>query len=49
MDLISRQAAIDTVMECYDNDELIEVYEWKLNELPAIQLEQQRSEDDVDE
>ena len=36
-DLISRQAAIDTVMECYDNDELFEVYEWKLNELPPIQ------------
>ena len=36
-DLISRQAAIDAVMECYDNDELFEVYEWKLNELPTIQ------------
>jgi hypothetical protein len=36
-DCISRQAAIDAVMECYDNDELFEVYEWKLNELPAIQ------------
>ena len=36
-DLISRQAAIDVVMECYDNDELFEVYEWKLNELPPIQ------------
>lgn len=36
-DLISRQAAIDAVMECYDNDELFEVYEWKLNELPPIQ------------
>ena len=33
-ELISRQAAIDAVMECYDNDELFEVYEWKLNELP---------------
>ena len=36
-ELISRQAAIDAVMECYDNDELFEVYEWKLNELPPIQ------------
>ena len=36
-DCISRQAAIDAVMECYDNDELFEVYEWKLNELPPIQ------------
>ena len=36
-DCISRQAAIDAVMECYDNDELFEVYEWKPNELPAIQ------------
>ena len=36
-ELIDRQAAIDAVMECYDNDELFEVYEWKLNELPPIQ------------
>ena len=36
-DLISRQAAIDCVMECYDNDELFEVYEDRLNELPPIQ------------
>lgn len=36
-DCISRQAAIDAVMQCYDNDELFEVYEWKLNELPPIQ------------
>ena len=36
-DCISREQAIDAVMECYDNDELFEVYEWKLNELPAIQ------------
>ena len=41
-DLISRQAAIDTVMECYDNDELFEVYEWKLNELPPIQQKKGR-------
>ena len=41
-DLISRQAAIDAVMECYDNDELFEVYEWKLNELPAIQQKKGR-------
>ena len=33
-DTISRQAAIETVMECYDNDELFEVYEDKLRELP---------------
>ena len=36
-DCINRQQAIDAVMECYDNDELFEVYEWKLNELPPIQ------------
>ena len=36
-DCISRQAAIDTVMECYDNDELFEVYEDKLRELPTAQ------------
>ena len=38
-DLISRQAAIDVVMECYDNDELFEVYEDKLRELPPAQPE----------
>ena len=36
-DCISRQAAIDCVMECYDNDELFEVYEDRLNELPPAQ------------
>ena len=36
-DLIDRQAAIDCVMECYDNDELFEVYEDRLNELPPAQ------------
>ena len=38
-DTISRQAAIDAVMECYDNDELFEVYEDKLRELPPAQPE----------
>lgn len=38
-DTISRQAAIETVMECYDNDELFEVYEDKLRELPPAQPE----------
>lgn len=36
---ISRQAAIEAVMECYDNDELFEVYEDKLRELPPAQPE----------
>ena len=36
-DAISRKAAIDTVMECYDNNELFEVYEDKLRELPPAQ------------
>ena len=36
-DLILRQAAIDAVMECYDNDELFEVYEDRLNALPSAQ------------
>ena len=44
-DCISRQAAIDVVMECYDNDELFEVYEWKLNELPPIQPDIVRCKD----
>ena len=39
-DTISRQAAIEAVMECYDNDELFEVYEEKLRELPPAQPEQ---------
>ena len=38
-DTISRQAAIETVMECYDNAELFEVYEEKLRELPPAQPE----------
>ena len=38
-DTISRQAAIEAVMECYDNDELFEVYEEKLRELPPAQPE----------
>jgi rubrerythrin len=48
-DCISRQAAIDAVMECYDNDELFEVYEWKLNELPPIQPKRGRWEMGIDE
>ena len=39
LDSISRQAAIETVMECYDNAELFEVYEEKLRELPPAQPE----------
>ena len=38
-DLIDRQSAIEAVMECYDNDELFEVYEEKLRELPPAQPE----------
>ena len=38
-DLIDRQSAIEAVMECYDNDELFEVYEEKLRELPPAQSE----------
>ena len=38
-DCISRQQAIDAVMECYDNDELFEVYEDRLNSLPPTQPE----------
>ena len=44
-DLISRQAVIETVMECYDNDELFEVYEDKLRELPPAQHEVVRCKD----
>lgn len=38
-DSISRAQAIDAVMECYDNDELFEVYEDKLRALPSTQPE----------
>ena len=38
-DTISRAKAIEAVMECYDNDELFEVYEDKLRELPPAQPE----------
>lgn len=44
-DLIDRHAAIETVMECYDNDELFEVYEDKLRELPPAQPEIIRCKD----
>lgn len=44
-DSISRQAAIDTVMECYDNNELFEVYEDRLNNLPSAQPEIIRCKD----
>ena len=43
-DTISRQAAIEAVMECYDNDELFEVYEEKLRELPPAQPEPKMGE-----
>ena len=36
-DLISRQAAIDAVRQAYENDEMFDGYEWRLNELPPIQ------------
>ena len=41
-DTISRAKAIEAVMECYDNDELFEVYEDKLRELPPAQPEPKR-------
>ena len=46
-DLISRQAAIEAVMECYDNDELFEVYEEKLRELPPAQSETSQVAKDI--
>ena len=48
-DTISRQAAIETVMECYDNDELFEVYEDKLRELPPAQPNRGKWEMGIDE
>ena len=38
-DLIDRQAAIDAVLKCYDNDEMFEVYERELKELPSAEPE----------
>ena len=39
-DLISRQAAIDAVKEAYENDEMFDGYEYRLQELPSAQPEQ---------
>lgn len=36
-DLIDRKAAIDAVAEAYDNDELFEGYEYRLEALPSAQ------------
>ena len=41
-DLIDRQAAIDAVAEAYDNDELFEGYEYRLEALPSAEPERER-------
>ena len=38
-DLISRQAAIAEVKEAYENDEMFDGYEYRLQELPSAQPE----------
>ena len=38
-DTISRQAAIDAVKEAYENDEMFDGYEYRLQELPSAQPE----------
>ena len=38
-DIISRQAAIDAVKEAYENDEMFDGYEYRLQELPSAQPE----------
>ena len=44
-DLISRQAAIDAVKEAYENDEMFDGYEYRLQELPSTQPEIVRCKD----
>ena len=44
-DLISRQAAIDAVKEAYENDEMFDGYEYRLQELPSAQPEIVRCKD----
>lgn len=38
-DLISRQAAIEEVRQAYENDEMLDGYEYRLLELPSVQPE----------
>ena len=44
-DTISRQAAIDAVKEAYENDEMFDGYEYRLQELPSAQPEIVRCKD----
>ena len=44
-DLISRQAAIEAVKEAYENDEMFDGYEYRLQELPSAQPEIIRCKD----
>ena len=44
-DLIDRQAAIDAVKEAYENDEMFDGYEYRLQELPSTQPEIVRCKD----
>lgn len=37
-DLIDRQAALKEVREAYENDELFDGYEYRLNELPSTEI-----------
>ena len=36
-ELISRQQAIDAIKEAYENDEMFDGYEHRIQELPSIQ------------
>ena len=44
-DLIDRQEAIDAVKEAYENDEMFDGYEYRLQELPSAQPEIVRCKD----
>lgn len=44
-DMIDRQQAIDTVLECYDNGEFFDGYEYALKNLPSAQPEIIRCKD----
>lgn len=37
-DLISLEAALDAVREAYENEETLDGYEYRLNELPSVEI-----------
>ena len=44
-ELISRQQAMDAIKEAYENDEMFDGYEYRIQELPSIEPEIIRCKD----